>query len=351
MDAHIRDDDFVVMVCTETYYRRVVRKEGPGVGLGVAWEGSLIYNCIYRENCNLSRFVPVVPNGGSPNHIPNPVFGGTYYSAETHSAMRAYCAACLIGRRRQCRRLASGLRCLNSPWRRPPAGAPPSARFAAAFRRALGPAVGPQGAVAAVWRCDRRHRRRDADRRAWDGRLGKSVLAAATVRDDEVRVAFPDGIFWVGLGQTPDLLTRQADLHWLLTRERGIFTDAQQGQTALQEALRNRTCLIVLDDVWRLSDAEAFNIVDTGARLLLTTRDAAIDRCARTQGWTVSIVQLHFDCWRRPHSSQWRPCPRRRTRLPRNAAICRWLSLWRWDDWRAGRHVAFGDAGFAAGRP
>lgn len=44
MDAHVRDDDFVIMVCTETYYRRVVRKEAPGVGLGVAWEGNLIYN-------------------------------------------------------------------------------------------------------------------------------------------------------------------------------------------------------------------------------------------------------------------------------------------------------------------
>jgi hypothetical protein len=41
MDRHIRDDDFVVMVCTETYYRRVVRKEAPGIGLGVRWEGSL----------------------------------------------------------------------------------------------------------------------------------------------------------------------------------------------------------------------------------------------------------------------------------------------------------------------
>ena len=30
MDSHVRDDDFVVMVCTETYYRRVIGKEKPG---------------------------------------------------------------------------------------------------------------------------------------------------------------------------------------------------------------------------------------------------------------------------------------------------------------------------------
>jgi hypothetical protein len=83
MDAHIRDDDFVVMVCTETYYRRVMRKEKPDVGHGVAWEGSLIYNHIYRDKCDLSRFVPVLLNGGSHDHIPDPLAGATYYLTET----------------------------------------------------------------------------------------------------------------------------------------------------------------------------------------------------------------------------------------------------------------------------
>ena len=68
MDRHIGEDAFVVMVCTETYYRRVMRKEAPGTGLGVRWEGSLIYNHVYESD--LSRFVPVLLNGGNPNHIP-----------------------------------------------------------------------------------------------------------------------------------------------------------------------------------------------------------------------------------------------------------------------------------------
>ena len=79
MEAHVREDDFVVMVCTETYRRRVEGRENPGTGLGVAWEGSLIYNRIYREKGNLSRFVPVLLNAGSAYHIPDPVFGGTHY--------------------------------------------------------------------------------------------------------------------------------------------------------------------------------------------------------------------------------------------------------------------------------
>jgi hypothetical protein len=38
------------------------------------------------------------------------------------------------------------------------------------------------------------------------GGIGKSVLASALARDTEIRQRFPDGIIWVPLGQTPDLL-------------------------------------------------------------------------------------------------------------------------------------------------
>ena len=44
------------------------------------------------------------------------------------------------------------------------------------------------------------------------------------------------------------MLTRQTDLYWLLTREKGGFADAQQGRIALQEALRGRSCLVVERD-------------------------------------------------------------------------------------------------------
>lgn len=40
--AKIRDSNFVLMVCTETYYRRAVGQEESGKGLGVRWEGRLI---------------------------------------------------------------------------------------------------------------------------------------------------------------------------------------------------------------------------------------------------------------------------------------------------------------------
>lgn len=44
MDNNIGDaNNFVLMVCTDAYLRRVTGKEKPGEGLGVRWEGKLIY--------------------------------------------------------------------------------------------------------------------------------------------------------------------------------------------------------------------------------------------------------------------------------------------------------------------
>ena len=39
MEKQIRNSDFVLIVCTETYYRRVLGEEDPGRGRGVRWEG------------------------------------------------------------------------------------------------------------------------------------------------------------------------------------------------------------------------------------------------------------------------------------------------------------------------
>jgi hypothetical protein len=58
MERQIREADFVLIVCTETYYRRVVGQEEPDKGLGVCWEANLIYNCLYRQK--LEESGPVV---------------------------------------------------------------------------------------------------------------------------------------------------------------------------------------------------------------------------------------------------------------------------------------------------
>jgi hypothetical protein len=68
------------------------------------------------------------------------------------------------------------------------------------------------------------------------GGIGKTVLAAASARGDEVRRHFPDGVFWVAAGQGVDLL---------------------------------------IDDV-SLAAAKAFRAAGPHGRVLYTTRDRAL---------------------------------------------------------------------------
>ena len=78
MERCIRDSDFVLMICTQTYFRRVMGEEEVGKGLGVRWEGSLIRQYIY-DTGQKTRFIPVFFEDGDSAHIPMPVKDGTQY--------------------------------------------------------------------------------------------------------------------------------------------------------------------------------------------------------------------------------------------------------------------------------
>ena len=83
MDREIQKADFVAMVCTETYLRRVEGRELPGKGRGVLWEAKLIYNSIYSEDSTVQRFIPVLFAGGQSSYIPLPIRGSTYYQVDS----------------------------------------------------------------------------------------------------------------------------------------------------------------------------------------------------------------------------------------------------------------------------
>jgi len=108
------------------------------------------------------------------------------------------------------------------------------------------------------------------------GGIGKSVLAAALARDEDVRRAFPDGVLWVTLGQELTLTLRQVQVAAALDDESPAFTDVQQGKARLSELLADRACLLILDDVWNARHAGAFDALGPRGRLLLTTRDARL---------------------------------------------------------------------------
>ena len=110
------------------------------------------------------------------------------------------------------------------------------------------------------------------------GGIGKSVLAAVVARDDGVRVAFPDGIFWLSIGrdlQERDLLQIQSKLAKSLGNG-SVFESLNEGRKWLQELLADKACLLILDDVWESRDAGGFDSLGPNCRMLITTRNADI---------------------------------------------------------------------------
>ena len=88
MVRQIRATDFVLMICTPTYYRRVMGEEDPGKGHGVAWESTLIYQFIYNSGTSNARFIPILLEGGQEADIPLPVARGKVLPPEDERRLR-----------------------------------------------------------------------------------------------------------------------------------------------------------------------------------------------------------------------------------------------------------------------
>ena len=55
MNSEIRNANFLLLVCTETYHRRAEHSEEPGKGRGVLWEAKRIYNDLYLADAPLQK--------------------------------------------------------------------------------------------------------------------------------------------------------------------------------------------------------------------------------------------------------------------------------------------------------
>lgn len=81
MENQIETADFVLLVCTETYLRRYRGHEtDESKGKGVTFEGVVISESLYDAYYRNVKFVPVLPEGGDPNHVPLPLKSFTAYT-------------------------------------------------------------------------------------------------------------------------------------------------------------------------------------------------------------------------------------------------------------------------------
>lgn len=122
------------------------------------------------------------------------------------------------------------------------------------------------------------------------GGIGKTVLATALARDEEVRRAFPDGVIWITFGQTPQILTWQSHIAKALGDKQASFTEINSGKVQLRKLLTDKACLLILDDVWNLNDAIAFDVLEKPCQMLITTRDAGIITALGGEEYQLSIL-------------------------------------------------------------
>jgi WD40 repeat protein len=106
------------------------------------------------------------------------------------------------------------------------------------------------------------------------GGFGKTTLAAALCHDEDILENFDDGILWVTLGQKPDVLGALLTIYAALTGERPGFAGEEDAAFQLAQKLEQRTCLMVIDDVWDAAHLRPFLRGGKTSAHLFTTRDA-----------------------------------------------------------------------------
>ena len=107
------------------------------------------------------------------------------------------------------------------------------------------------------------------------GGIGKSTMASALAHDCRIRRHFYDGVIWLEVGQTPNLISLQATLGEFLGDDRQQYTE-ENGNVRLSGLLQDKNVLIVLDDVWQSKAVEKFPVHGTPSRLLITTRSGKL---------------------------------------------------------------------------
>ncbi len=113
------------------------------------------------------------------------------------------------------------------------------------------------------------------------GGLGKSLLAAKLVEDEEIQRRFENGILWVTLGQNPESLLQRklGELIDVLDKSRDSFSATTLGTTSqyLDSLLSDKRMLLVVDDVWDEHHLKWFRVGGSECRILLTTRLNSLD--------------------------------------------------------------------------
>lgn len=77
MENQIRESDYVLVVCDKSYYDKFY---SDNKGKGVIWEVNIVYQFLYDNYTETSKFIPVFFDSENEQYIPTPIKGFTYYN-------------------------------------------------------------------------------------------------------------------------------------------------------------------------------------------------------------------------------------------------------------------------------
>lgn len=80
MENSIKKADYIIIIGSQGYYQKTNGGGQSGKGLGVKWEGNIIYQMLYMADSTNKKFIPAVFNGDDVKYIPTPLQGSTYYN-------------------------------------------------------------------------------------------------------------------------------------------------------------------------------------------------------------------------------------------------------------------------------
>ncbi|MFN8372926.1 MAG: BTAD domain-containing putative transcriptional regulator [Anaerolineae bacterium] len=130
----------------------------------------------------------------------------------------------------------------------------------------------------------------------WPG-VGKSTVLSLLAHCPEVWAAYPDGVLWASLGETPTLqaeLMRWADALHLLSPGKAPTLEELTHQIAA--ALRSRRMLLLVDDVWDVDHVAPFRVAGHQSAMVISSRLSQVARAlAPTAADVYRVPQLSDD--------------------------------------------------------
>jgi SEFIR domain len=83
MERQIQKSEFILVVCTHTYYQRFMGQQPQGSGLGARWEGHLTLQQLYNNGAVNTKFIPILMGEENISSIPLILQSATYYRPQT----------------------------------------------------------------------------------------------------------------------------------------------------------------------------------------------------------------------------------------------------------------------------